>query len=224
LNFLWAIRKHSLQSRFFYAASSLVFDGSYGPTQNEETPFTPVGFYGLTKTQGLLLCREFRERYGVFASAGILYNHESALRPINFISKKIISAAHQISLGLQQELSVGNLLTETDWGYAPEYVEAFQLIMKSSAPDDFIIATGESHSVAEFAKIVFNCFGLNSEAYVREDPGVLKRHVPKKVGNIAKLKSTTDWAPSLNFSEMIKTLVTDYLNLTSNDKMKRGEN
>ena len=212
LNFLWAIRNHSPQSRLFYAASSLVFNGSQGPIQNEETPFTPVGFYGLTKTQGLLICREFRERHGVFASGGILYNHESALRPKNFLSKKIISSAHHISLGLQQNLLLGNLSAETDWGYAPDYVEAFQLILKVSTAADFVVATGESHSVAEFAKMAFKCFGLDSERFVRENPSVLNRHVPRKIGNCTKLKVSTGWAPTLTFSDMVCTLVNDYLN------------
>jgi GDPmannose 4,6-dehydratase len=211
LNFLWAIRKQSPQSRLFYAASSLVFDGSHGPTQNEETPLTPLGFYGLTKTQGLHICREFRERHGVFASGGILYNHESALRPQNFLSKRIISSAHKISLGLQQNLFVGNLSSETDWGYAPDYVEAFQLILKTSKASDFVVATGESHSVAEFVKIAFNCFGLDSDKFVLENQNVLNRHVPRKIGDFTKLKVLTGWIPTLTFSDLVQTLVNDYL-------------
>jgi GDPmannose 4,6-dehydratase len=217
LNFLWAICKHSLQSRFFYAASSLVFDGSNGPTQNEETPFTPVGFYGLTKTQGLLICREFREKYGVLASGGILYNHESALRPEYFLSKKIISSAHRISLGVQQNLIVGNLSAEIDWGYAPDYIEAFQLILSTSMPTDFVVATGESHSVAEFVKIAFNCFELDSEKFVLENPNILNRHVPRKIGDCKKLKISTGWMPTLTFPDMVRALVNDYLEgITSN--------
>lgn len=211
LNFLWAIRKQSPKSRLFYAASSLIFNGSHGPTQDEETPFTPVGFYGLTKTQGLLICREFRERHGVFASGGILYNHESALRPQAFLSKKIISAAYRISIGLQQNLLVGNLSAETDWGYAPDYVEAFQLILKTNTASDFVVATGQSHSVAEFVKIAFNCFGLDSEKFVIEQPNVLNRTVPRKIGDYTKLKISTGWMPTLTFPDMVKALVNDYL-------------
>jgi len=213
INFLWAIRKYSSQSRLFYAASSLVFNGSHGPIQNEQTPFTPVGFYGITKTQGTLICREFRERYGVFASGGILFNHESALRTENFLSNKIISSAYKISLGLQQNLLVGDLTAETDWGYAPDYVEAFQLILKASTASDFVVATGETHSVAEFVKVVFRCFGLDSCKFVLENPSVLNRHIQKKIGDYSKLRITTGWVPSLTFPEMVEALVNDYLNI-----------
>lgn len=211
LNFLWAIRNHSPNSRLFYAASSLIFSGTHGPIQNEETPFTPVGFYGLTKAQGILICREFRERYGIYAAGGILYNHESVLRPAKFLSKKLISSAHKISLGLQQELVLGNLSSETDWGYAPDYVEAFQLILRANNSDDYLVATGEAHSVAEFATIVFDCFGLDFRNYVRESNQVLNRHVPRKVGDSSKLKNLTGWKPAHDFSTMVRTLVRDYL-------------
>ena len=211
LNFLWAIRNHLPKSRLFYAASSLIFNGIHGPIHNEETPFTPVGFYGLTKAQGILICREFRERYGIYAAGGILYNHESVLRQENFLSKKLISSAHRISLGLQHELVLGNLSAETDWGYAPDYVEAFQFILRASDPDDYLVATGEAHSVAEFAMIVFDCFGLDYRNYVRESTEVLNRHVPRKVGDSSKLKNLTGWHPAHDFSTMVRILVRDYL-------------
>lgn len=211
LNFLWAIRNHSPSSRLFYAASSLIFNGTNGPIQNEETPFTPFGFYGLTKTQGVLICREFRQKHDVFASAGILYNHESALRPDRFLSKKLISAAYRISLGLQSDLLLGNLAAETDWGYAPDYIDAFQLILRLKKPDDFIVATGESHSVAEFAQIVFGHFGLEYATFVRENLAVLNRHVPRKIGDNSKLRRATGWSPTRNFPSMVQTLVRDYL-------------
>lgn len=211
LNFLWAILNYSPNSRLFYASSSLIFSGIHGPIQNEGTPFSPVGFYGLTKAQGILICREFRERYGVYAAAGILYNHESVLRSKKFLSKKIISSAHQISLGLQHELVLGNLSAETDWGYAPDYVEAFQHITRSDSPDDYVVATGESHSVAEFAKIAFDCFGLDYRKYVRESTKVLNRHLPRKVGDSSKLKNVTGWHPTYDFSIMVQSLVRDYL-------------
>jgi len=211
LNFLWAIRNHSPLCRLFYAASSLVFSGSHGPIQNEETPLSPVGFYGLTKAQGIYICREFRQRHGIFASVGILYNHESALRPSKFISKKLIYSAHQISLGLQKELSVGNLSAETDWGYAPDFVEAFQKILRIDAADDFVIATGESHSVSEFAEIVFNHYGLDPTSYIRENPTALLRHLPRKVGDSSKLRRATGWKPTCDFQAMVKMLVSDYM-------------
>lgn len=211
MNFLTAIRDHSPRSRLFYAASSLVFNGVHGPSQNEETPLTPVGFYGLTKAQGILMCREFRRMHGVYASAGILYNHESVLRPDRFLSKKLISAAHQISLGKQHDISLGNLKAETDWGYAPDYVEAFQHILKVGTPEDFVVATGESHSVQDFAEMVFSCFGLNCKNHIRENSALLARQIPRKVGDSSKLKKMTGWKPSHDFKGMVRKLVNDYL-------------
>ncbi len=210
INFLCAIHSSSPQSRIFYAASSLVFSGCHGPIQNEETPFSPSGYYGLTKMQGILLCREFRQRHGVFAAAGILYNHESVLRSNKFLSKKLICSAHKISNGLQQELTVGSLSAETDWGYAPDYVEAFQKILRIESPDDFIIATGESHSVSEFASIVFGLFGLDSKKYLKENASVLNRQLQRKIGDSSKLTKATGWKPMHNFTGMIEALVSDY--------------
>lgn len=211
LNFLWAVRNHSPRSRLFYAASSLIFNGIHGPRQDEHTPFTPVGFYGLTKAQGILICREFRERYAIYAAGGILYNHESFLRSDKFLSKKLITAAHEISRGLRNELILGNLSAETDWGYAPDFVEAFQYILSADSPDDYVIATGESHSVGEFSKIVFECFGLNYLNYVHESTAILSRNVPRKVGDYTKLKRATGWKPRYDFSNMVQALVRDYL-------------
>jgi GDPmannose 4,6-dehydratase len=211
LNFLWAMRNHSPHSRLFYAASSLVFSGSNGPVQNEETQFDPIGYYGLTKAQGIYLCREFRNKHSIFAASGILYNHESALRSSRFLSKKLISSAYKISLGLQEKLTVGNLSAETDWGYAPDYIEAFQKVLRVDVPDDFVIATGESHSVSEFANLVFNHFGLNSSGYIVENHATLSRHLPLKIGDSSKLKRATGWEPTCDFRGMVKLLIGDYL-------------
>lgn len=216
LNFLIAIRDYCPSSRLFYAASSLVFSGVHGPIQDEETPFSPYGFYGLTKTQGIYICREFRHAHKIFASSGILYNHESVLRSNRFLSKKLIISAHRISLGLQEELFVGNLSSETDWGYAPDYIDAFQLVIRNGTSDDFVVATGESHSVAEFARIVFDCFGLDSTKYVRERKNMLNRHIPRKIGNYEKFRKATGWNPSYDFRGMVQRLVRDYLDEISN--------
>jgi GDPmannose 4,6-dehydratase len=221
LNFLWVIRNQLPLCRLFYAASSLIFNGSHGPVQNEDTPINPVGFYGLTKAQGVFICREFRQKYGLFATAGILYNHESALRPSAFLSKKLISSAHQISIGLQKDISVGSLSAETDWGYAPDYVEAFQKILRIATPNDFIISTGESHSVKELSKIVFNHFGLDSAKYVRENNSVLTRHLPKKVGDCSKLKRLTGWKPTNEFQGMVKQLISDYMQTIAEENLRQ---
>jgi GDPmannose 4,6-dehydratase len=211
LNFLTAIVKKSPTSRLFYAASSLVFSGINGSVQNEDTPFTPVGFYGLTKTQGILLCRDFRQRHSLFVAAGILYNHESVHRSEKFFSKKIITAAHRISEGLQKELLVGSLESQTDWGYAADYIDAFQRMLRIDKSADFVVATGVSHSAAEFIKIVFDCFQLNYFEFVRENNLLLTRNQPLKIGDSSRLKAATEWSPSIDFNGMVRKLVSDYL-------------
>lgn len=213
VNFLNAIRRHAPACRLFYAASSLIYDGITSVYQDEDTPLTPVGFYGLSKAQGVMLCREFRKSYGVFASVGILYNHESILRSEKFLSMKLIMAAKRISVGLKTELIVGDLSAEVDWGYAPDFIKAFRLILSIKEPGDFIVATGESHTVAEFADIVFERFGLNYKEYIRENPELLHRRVPKRIGRNEKLRIHTGWAPSLSFRSFVLQLVDDYVNM-----------
>ncbi len=211
LNCLSAIREHSVHSRLFYAASSLIYNGAIGPRQNESTPFNPVGFYGVTKLQGLHLCRQFREVHGVFASVGILYSHESVFRSDRFLSKKLIKAAHQVSLGQIETIQVGSLRAKNDWGYAPDYVEAFQRVLSVDQSNDFVIASGTSHSVNEFARIVFSCFGLNATEHIKEKESTLARPTVEKIGDFSKLTKATGWMPSMTFERMIKRLVDDYL-------------
>jgi len=211
VNCLSAIVDESAATRLFYASSSLVFSGENGERQNESTPLTPQGFYGITKTEGMQLCREFRRIHKVFASCGILYNHESHLRAPKFLSAKIIKTAIRISEGSHEKLEVGNLSSSVDWGYAKDYVVAFQKILAASNPDDFIIATGEAHTVEEFIAIVFNYFSLNPDIYVVENNNILTRKPPVKIGDASKLRSVTDWAPSLNYHHFVIQLIKDHL-------------
>jgi GDPmannose 4,6-dehydratase len=210
LNFLSAIKAYAKYCRLFYAASSLVFGANHRAVLSEKDPLTPNDFYGLTKAQGILICRHFRQTHGIFCSVGILFNHESVLRPLKFLSKKLIYTAHQISLGREENLVVGSLLSETDWGYAPCYVDAFQKILRLKTPEDFIVATGESHTVSEFAELVFDCFNLDAKKYLREDPSLLTRNVTRKVGDYSNLKNLTGWKPGYKFHEMVQKLVSDY--------------
>jgi GDPmannose 4,6-dehydratase len=207
LNFLSAIRERSPHSRFFYASSSLVFSGKNGEVQDEQTPLSPQGFYGITKAEGMWLCREFRERFNIFASVGILYNHESYLRPANFLSQKIVQSAIRIASGSDEKLVVGDLSSRVDWGYAPDYVKAFQDILSLNYSEDFIISTGEAHSVQEFIEIAFEYFNLDPQEYVIEDPSLLRRRPPAKVGDSTKLKAKTGWQPSLSFRDFVKQLI-----------------
>lgn len=209
LNFLCAIRDISPSCRFFYASSSLVFSGENGEVQDESTPLSPQGFYGITKAEGMWLCREFREKFDTFASVGILYNHESYLRPGHFFSQKIVQTAIRIASGSEEKLVIGDLSAKVDWGYAPEYVEAFQHILKLQESEDFIVATGEAHSVHEFVDIVFGYFDLDASNYVVEDNSILRRRSPVKIGDSSKLKLKTGWKSSRNFPDFAKQLIID---------------
>jgi len=206
-NFLEAIKNICHKARLFYAASSHIFGETKKEIQNENTQVNPNCIYGITKAAGLQLCRFYRSRYGIFAAGGILYNHESALRPEGFASKKIIKAAIKIKRGKQKKLLLGDLLAVNDWGYAPDYVRAMHLILNNEPADDFIIATGKRHTVLDFVKAAFGYLGLDWELYVKEDRNILCKKIFCRIGNPAKLKRVTGWKPSVNFKEMIELLI-----------------
>lgn len=210
VNCLSAIVNESPTTRLFYASSSLVFSGDNGELQSENTPLTPQGFYGITKAEGMQLCREFRDNHNVFASTGILFNHESNLRAPSFLSAKIIRAAIRIADGFPEKLEIGSLSSCVDWGYAKDYVAAFQKILAANSPDDFIIATGEAHTVKEFVDIVFNYFGLNADNYVVENMNILARRPSVKIGDVSKLQRVTGWAPSLSYRNFVIQLIKDH--------------
>ncbi len=207
LHVLVVVAERIPSCRIFYAASSLVFEGEQGEVQDEQTPFCPSGFYGMTKAQGVWLCREFRNNRGVFASTGILYNHESRFRAPHFLSQKIIRAAARIASGSREKLKLGDITARVDWGYAGDFVNAFQKILMLPFGDDFIVATGESHTVREFAELSFACFGLDWREHTEHSPEVLTRRLSPRVGNASKLRTATGWVPSMSFSELIDHLV-----------------
>jgi len=195
--------------RIFYAASSHVFGKVDEYPQNELTPFRPVNIYGISKCAGMEACRYYRKMYGVHASCGILYNHESGYRSEKFVSKKIVAGALAILLGKSTSLSLGNLDARIDWGYAPDYVEAMQAIIAEELPDDYIIATGLTHSVREFVEVVFSGLGLNWEEYVTVDKELITKNEKQGllVGDFNKLNKRTGWEPKTGFSEMIRLML-----------------
>lgn len=207
MNFLDAIRTHSQKTRVFYASSSLIFGNFQDKKQNELTPCKPDSLYGLTKMDGMSLCRLYREKFGVFASSGILYNHESEYRSEDFISMKIIRGALNIKKGSQKELRVGNLAASVDWGYAYDYTKAMHSILSLENSDDFIIATGKVHSVLDFIKIVFSYLKLDWKKYVVEDKNIVKGSRGVLVGDSSKLRRVTNWKLSVTFPEMIKKII-----------------
>ena len=207
IHFLEAIKNESPQTRFFYAASSHVFGRPDSEMQDEGTPLNPENIYGITKTAGMHVCRFYRATHAVFAAAGILYNHESQYRRESFLSQKVIRAARAIRLGLQHELELGDLSARIDWGYAPDYVEAMRRILALPEPDEFVVATGETHSVQDFVECAFRQAGLDWRAHVVEKASLLTKRKMLLCGNAAKLRTGTGWRPSVNFEEMIGLLL-----------------
>lgn len=209
INCLEGIRRFSTKTKLFYAASCRVFGLARGGLQDESTPLNPNCIYGISKAAGLLACRFYRNNYSVFASAGILYNHESSLRNATFISKKIITGAINIKNKKQDRLIVGNLNAEVDWGYAPDYVEAMHRILTLQSADDFVIATGEKHTVRDFVEAAFGHVGLDWKIYVKENPNIVAKQRSALVGNPRKLMTLTGWRPTVDFNQMVKLLLTE---------------
>jgi len=211
VNFLEGVKKISPVTKIFYAASSHIFGGSDHAPQDENTLINPDGIYAVTKAAGLFMCRFYRTTSSIFASTGILYNHESSLRAEKFISKKIVSGAVNIKNKKQDKLVIGNLRHEIDWGFAPDYVDAMHRIINCAAPDDFIVATGKKNRVLDFVKITFEHLGLDWKPYVVEQKGIITKKNFCRLGNPKKLMDATGWKPSVNFREMIQILVDENL-------------
>jgi GDPmannose 4,6-dehydratase len=207
VNFLQAIRSYCPAARLFYAASSYVFGDVTAQPQDENTPFQPTCAYGISKAAGVACCRFYRRHESVYASLGILYNHESPLRKAGFLSQKIIQGVLQARRDPSFKLALGDLSARVDWGYAPDYVEAMFRILQLPVADDFVIATGENHTVQEFVELAFGYVGLEWERHVRVDPAIVQKQRYTLRGNASKLRAATGWSPSLTFSEMILELL-----------------
>lgn len=207
IHVLEAIRKHAPASRLFYAASSHCFGEPPTPIQDESTPLRPRCAYGITKTAGVGLCRMYRANHNVRASAGFFYNHESSLRARKFLSTKIVHAAVEVSRGRRDRLVLGDLSARVDWGFAPDYVDAMIRIVRLEAADEFIIATGQSHSVEEFVAAAFSRAGVDWRQYVEVEPGIIGKPRTTLVGDSTKLRAATGWSPSVTFRQMVELLV-----------------
>jgi GDPmannose 4,6-dehydratase len=207
VNFLEAIRGPSAATRIFYAASSHIFGLPGSAVQDEQTPINPVSAYGISKAAGLFACRHYRASYGTFAAVGILYNHESELRTAKFISRKIARGAASIKLGEAKTLTLGNLDAVVDWGYAPDYTDAMQKILQAPKPDDFVVASGQAHTVRDFARIAFEAVELDFTRYVISDDTIVRRDTGALIGNPEHLIKTTGWRPTIDFAGMVRNLV-----------------
>ncbi len=205
---LAAIKDCAPQCRLYFAASSEMFGKVLEVPQRESTPFYPRSAYGISKVAGFHLTRNYREAYGLRASCGILYNHESPRRGFEFVTRKITSHAARIKLGLAKELKLGNLDAKRDWGHAREYVEAMWRMLQQDKPEDYVIATGEQHTVREFAETAFNHVGLDYRDYVKLDQQLLRpAEVETLLGDAGKAKRQLGWTPRVTFKELVAEMV-----------------
>jgi GDPmannose 4,6-dehydratase len=206
---LEAIRLVDPEIRFYQASSSEIFGEPATVPQTEETPLAPVTPYGVAKAYGHFITRSYRRRYGLHASSGILYNHESPRRPLDFLPRKVADAVARISLGLQGELWLGNLDARRDWGYAGDYVRAMQLMLEQDEPGDYVIATGETHSVRELVEAAFARVGLDPAGYVQIDSSLErgKAELHDLVGDSSKAQEQLGWEPTVSFEELVHGLV-----------------
>jgi GDPmannose 4,6-dehydratase len=205
---LEAIREAGIKTRFYQASSSDMFVRASEVPQSETTPFRPRSPYACSKVYAYWMTVNYREGYGLFACNGILFNHESPRRGETFVSRKITRAVARIRAGLQNRLFLGNLEAKRDWGYAPEYVEAMWRIMQLDKPDDFVVATGETHCVGEFVESAFDYVGLDWKKYVEIDPSYLRpTEVDHLQGDARKAERVLGWKPKVKFHDLIRLMV-----------------
>jgi GDPmannose 4,6-dehydratase len=221
LNLLEAIRRSGSKARFYEASSSEMFGKVLETPQSERTPFYPRSPYGCAKVFGHYITQNYREAYGIHASSGILFNHEGPRRGENFVTRKITLAAGRIKLGLQKELMLGPLDVCRDWGYAPDYVEAMWLMLQQDKPDDYVIGTGQHHSVQEFVDAAFGYVGLDPKEYVRSDPKLIR---PSEVNTLradaSKAKKVLGWKPTVTFHELVKLMVEHDMRLAEKERLR----
>lgn len=206
--FLEIIRHLNKNIRFYQASTSELYGSSQEAPQNERTSFLPNSPYAVAKLHSFHMCRVYRQAYGIFACNGILFNHESSLRGLEFVTRKISNAVAKISLGLQKKVALGNLDAQRDWGHARDYVRAMWLMMQHDWPDDFVIATGETHSVREFAEAAFSVVGLDWRKYVQEDQRLYRPlDVSLLCGDPQKARNVLGWEPAITFKKLVEVMV-----------------
>jgi GDPmannose 4,6-dehydratase len=214
LYLLSALNERAPGVRFYHAASSEMFGKAKETPQNEDTPFHPRSPYGISKVAGFDLTRNYRESYDMYACNGILFNHESPRRGYEFVTRKITSTVARIKAGLANELRLGNLEAKRDWGYAGDYVQAMWLMLQQAGPDDYVIATNETHSVQEFVENAFEMVGLNWKKYVKVDKQFYRpAEVNLLQGDYKKGKEKLGWQPSVNFKDLVCMMVEGDLEL-----------
>jgi GDPmannose 4,6-dehydratase len=194
--------------RFYQASSSEMFGKVQETPQRETTPFYPRSPYGVAKVYGHFITVNYRESYGMYCCSGILFNHESERRGREFVSRKVTDGVARIKLGLAKELRLGNLDAKRDWGFAGDYVQAMWLMMQQDRPDDFVIATGETHTVGELVQVAFDAAGLDWKKYVVQDPSLVRpAEVDLLIGDAGKANKVLGWKPAVGFQELIRRMV-----------------
>jgi len=209
LRMLEAIREFGKPIKFYQASTSELYGRMVENPAKETTPFYPRSPYGVAKLYAHWITKNYRESYGMFNVSGILFNHESERRGLEFVTRKISDGVAKISLGLQDHISLGNLDARRDWGYAPDFVEAMWIMMQQEKPDDFVIATGEAHSIREFLDVAFRFIGIDKWSdYVKQDPRYMRpAEVDVLCGDFSKAQSLLDWKPKINFETLVNRMV-----------------
>ncbi|HMF54754.1 MAG TPA: GDP-mannose 4,6-dehydratase [Pyrinomonadaceae bacterium] len=221
---LAALRELRPQCRFYFAGSSEMFGKVEEVPQKETTRFHPRSPYGISKVAGFDLTRNYREAYGMFCVSGILFNHESARRGFEFVTRKISSTVAQIKSGAASELRIGNLEAKRDWGHAADYVRAMHLMLQQSEPDDYVVAMGETHSVREFCELAFAEVGLDYREFVKTDERYYRpAEVDMLIGDAGKARRELGWEPKYSFAELVKEMVwADMEAVSSRSKIRQG--
>lgn len=205
---LAALREMQPKCKFYFAGSSEMFGIARETPQRESTPFHPRSPYGISKVAGFHLAMNYREAYGMFCSSGILFNHESPRRGLEFVTRKVSDGVARIKAGVAKELRLGNLEAKRDWGHAKDYVRAMHSMLQQPRPEDYVVATGETHSVRELCELAFSEVGLDYRDYVKIDPAVYRpAEVDMLIGDASKARSVLKWEPTVNFQELIKEMV-----------------
>jgi GDPmannose 4,6-dehydratase len=218
LRLLEAVRKTEIKARFYQASSSEMF-GAAPPPQNELTPFEPQSPYATAKVYAYYIVKNYRKAYNIFSCNGILFNHESPRRGETFVTRKITRAATRIKLGLQGKLYLGNLEAKRDWGFAGDYVEAMWLMLQQDHPDDYVVATGETHSVREFTEKVFQKLDLDYQKYVEIDQRYFRpAEVDALLGDSTKARKILGWQPRVNFDQLIEMMIEADLELARRER------
>ena len=219
---LEVVRAINPKIKFYQASTSELYGRGNTEAQTEDTPFQPSSPYAAAKLYGYWVTKIYREGYGIFACNGILFNHESPLRGLEFVTRKISNTVAKIALGLEKELRLGNLEAKRDWGYAPEYIESMWLMLQQDEPDDYVIATGEAHSVREFAEKAFGIVDLEWQKYVKTDERFLRPlDVNFLQGDYSKAKQKLGWKPRVKFEELVEKMVKEDLDRW--ERWQKGE-